>query len=264
MPFVWGSAIALLLAVSVQNFFYYPSYFDLFTTFSWIQEAIVQFTSSDVSLTIESTNKAVAITVSLGILVLLPGIMFKKVKPISVFILSIFVLLYYTAEWQTHGFSWGFPLETAARVWLLPTAFLFGIYAKMKIRSWMLVLLVITFAGHGLFALDVLPRPGYYVDMTSRAFMMDEEGSIRFLMWIGVLDLLVFPAVVFKRTRTIALVYMIIWGFLTALARPVYNWSSLFIEESILIWVPEFLERAPHFLLPLGLFLRRQLPFVKV
>lgn len=114
----------------------------------------------------------------------------------------------------------------------------------------------LTFIGHGLYAIGYHPRPGKFIDMMIKGFGTTEDQSVLLLNIVGYLDIIAALALFssWKKIQKIALVYIIIWGFLTALAR-VYsnvNWSMGWY--SIKQWLPEFLMRFPHFLLPAVLF----------
>ena len=55
--------------------------------------------------------------------------------------------------------------------------------------------------------------------------------------------------------RTISLAYMVIWGLMTAIARPWSYFDPAFASETLNRWLPEALYRVPHFGLPLCLLL---------
>ncbi len=133
---------------------------------------------------------------------------------------------------------------------------------------WMKLALAATFIGHGLYAIGFHPLPGNFIDMMIKGFGMTESIAKTTLWIIGWLDilaaiaLLCFPLISSRKGKQIymiALYYTLIWGFLTALARVYTNvaWSSGWY--SLKQWLPEFLMRFPHFLIPLTLILLLQI-----
>ncbi len=119
------------------------------------------------------------------------------------------------------------------------------------------IVIALTFIGHGLFALGFYPIPGHFIDMMIKGFGFTENTSKQVLFLVGVLDL--FAAVLLfipsKKIQKFSLYYIIIWGFLTALARVYANFSWSLGWYSFKQWLPEFFMRFPHFLLPLFLLL---------
>ncbi|WP_238388614.1 hypothetical protein [Roseimaritima ulvae] len=117
------------------------------------------------------------------------------------------------------------------------------------------VAFVMTFAGHGSYALGLWPTPATFYAMTCVSLQVEYETAQTLLRGFGVLDLLVCVGVLLPWVRRPCALYGVGWGFLTAIARPVagMSWSlnywaaDQFLHEAVL--------RAPHFLIPLYLFL---------
>lgn len=117
-----------------------------------------------------------------------------------------------------------------------------------------LIALIMTFAGHGCYALGLWPTPATFYAMIAVILDVDYDTSTVILRTAGVLDLLVCVGIFIPRLRRASVMYAAIWGFLTAAARPVagMSWSlnywgaDQFLHETVL--------RAPHFLIPLYLF----------
>lgn len=125
--------------------------------------------------------------------------------------------------------------------------------------------LALTFIGHGLFAIGFSsnslwlshPLPGRFTEMTMLCLGFENEASAeRFLLIGGILDLLA-AAVIFApgRSARLAFGYMLLWGFLTALARPWAYFDAANASDSLNTWLPEALLRTPHFALPLYVLL---------
>lgn len=170
-------------------------------------------------------------------------------------------------KFHDSGAGLGQFIEHAGQV-LLPLVTALVIRAAGPGRPAVLVAQVavaLAFTGHGLFAIGLpseIPwlnhaRPGHFTEMTMLCLGLDSEAATgRILLAAGVLDL-VAAVLVFARgqPRGSALVYMVVWGFLTALARPWSYFEPSAAGASLARWVPEMLYRAPHFVLPLFLLL---------
>ena len=59
-----------------------------------------------------------------------------------------------------------------------------------------------------------------------------------------------------RELRRSAIIYMIVWGALTAIARPLGQPATSFLER-LIVWGPEGLWRLSHALVPLWLWRRR-------
>jgi len=102
-----------------------------------------------------------------------------------------------------------------------------------------------TFLGHGIFALQLKPR---FIEMLT-AFIGVTGASANNLMYlVGAIDIIVALFALFYPMRLI-LIYASIWGFLTALARPIANDP---------IW--DFVERWSNWAAPLALLYLKGLP----
>ena len=116
------------------------------------------------------------------------------------------------------------------------------------------VALVMTFAGHGSYALGLWPPPATFHAMTSVILGVEFDTANTMLRAAGVLDFLVCIGIFLPKLRRPSALYAAAWGFLTAIARPVagmslslnYWGADQFIHEAVL--------RAPHFFIPLYLF----------
>lgn len=116
------------------------------------------------------------------------------------------------------------------------------------------VAFIMTFAGHGSFALDFWPTPATFYAMTSVILGTEYEISKALIRVAGVLDFVVCIGLFIPILRRPCVLYAAVWGLLTAIARPaagmswdLYYWGAdQFIHEAVL--------RAPHYLIPLYLF----------
>lgn len=105
-----------------------------------------------------------------------------------------------------------------------------------KIVEWVLrVALAGEFLGHGIFALQLKKR---FLEMLTAFIGVSGDTATTLLKTIGAIDILVAIVVIIKPFR-IVLLYAAVWGFLTALARPIAGdpiWD--FVERWANIGVP--------------------------
>jgi len=103
-----------------------------------------------------------------------------------------------------------------------------------------------TFLGHGVLAIQGHPS---FLDLMTSILSLPGETSSLLLVAIGVLDVFLAILVLFRPIR-LALVWMVFWGVLTAVARP---WSGLYS-----VWA--LVERSANWGTPLALLFLRGLP----
>ncbi len=101
------------------------------------------------------------------------------------------------------------------------------------------------FVGHGVFAWQLKPR---FLEMLAAMTGITGNLANTLMRTIGAVDILVGVLAIVKPIR-IVLIYAAVWGFATALARPVAGDP---------IW--DFVERWPNWALPLALLYVRGLP----
>lgn len=113
--------------------------------------------------------------------------------------------------------------------------------------------LIMTFAGHGSYAIGWWPTPGTFYAMTCVSLGVEYETAHILLRCFGILDFVVCIALLVRPLRRSAAMYAVLWGFLTSAARPYagmsfglnYWGADQYLHEAVL--------RAPHFLIPLYL-----------
>ena len=112
---------------------------------------------------------------------------------------------------------------------------------------------ILTFAGHGCYAIGAWPTPSTFFAMTTVVLGTGFETTQRLLYIAGVLDFVVCVGLLIPYLRVPLAVYACVWGLLTAIARPVagmsvelnYWGADQFLHEAII--------RAPHSILPMYL-----------
>ncbi|WP_417745874.1 hypothetical protein [Rosistilla oblonga] len=118
-----------------------------------------------------------------------------------------------------------------------------------------IVAVILTFAGHGSYALGLWPTPGNFYAMTTLILGVEYPTAQTMLRIAGVLDFVVCIGICIPYLRRPAALYASIWGFLTAIARPVAGMSCGLNYWGADQYLHEAVLRAPHCLIPLYLFL---------
>jgi hypothetical protein len=117
----------------------------------------------------------------------------------------------------------------------------------MKKLEWVLRIAMFgEFLGHGFFASQATP---HFQELLIGVTGISQPSAVRLLFAIALIDFAVAVLALVKPVRA-ALLYGAIWGFLTALARPVSGVRG--------IW--DFVERWPNCGIPLALLLVRGWP----
>lgn len=205
-------------------------------------------------------------TIGLGIVLLLSALAFivwkkKGWNGLTIVLLSLGVgvlLLHAVLNTKANYWRLGHFAELTLQ-WSTPL--LFWLMSRTKVNYQFIdyclrVAIALTFVGHGLYAYGYYPVPGHFQQMMISGFGLSNEGALMLLKLAGILDflaagLLFIPQ---RQIRYIALWYIIIWGFLTALARIWSHAGFTSLEYLFTHWIPEFSVRSEHFLVPFGLF----------
>jgi hypothetical protein len=143
-----------------------------------------------------------------------------------------------------------FALQISAPLFLL--ALLFDKISRDRLLVWMKATIALTFVSHGLFAMNVLPVPGHFIDMCINVLGVNESQARQMLFSAGLMDIFMSCALFIPSLQRPALLYLATWGILTSLARPVANIEQVGDLNSTAYWAAQFLCRAPHFLIPLA------------
>ena len=110
---------------------------------------------------------------------------------------------------------------------------------KAKIAEWILRIGIFgTFLGHGIFALMI--KKSWIPYFTSVG--ISESAAMTLLPLIGIIDVIVAVSVLIRPIKII-LIWAALWGFVTALIRPISGEP---------IW--DFVERSSNWAAPLALF----------
>lgn len=189
-----------------------------------------------------------------------PPSIFSKLLQAMLFVSSLALILLAAMYCKEKFFSIGQFFEYSCQ-FLSPIFLLILVRKSMSTKRLvflMKIAIALTFTCHGLYAIGFYPRPGLFVDMTINILRVSEETAVLFLKIAGILDFALSILIFVPRFAKPALIYAIIWGSLTALARIVANfyWSNL--EHTFGFWFWESLYRVPHALVPfLALYLSK-------
>ncbi len=138
---------------------------------------------------------------------------------------------------------------------VLVMAVALGVRHRVTVRT-AIVACAMTFAGHGAYALGLYwPVPANFIGMTTVILHLDNEAARSFLQLAGILDFLVCIGLFIPDLRRASALYAAVWGLLTALARPVAGMSLSLNFWGADQYLQEVILRAPHFMMPLYLFL---------
>lgn len=199
---------------------------------------------------------------SLGVYFILVGVAllcFQPKKWLRILVLFAFLFQIPQAYFSFSGFSynWALLLEFSAQ-------FMSPLIWLMVVKGWRkgliqiaMATVALTFICHGLYASGVYNIPQKFYAMCIKTIGLTKNQSVYFLLVMGVLDFIA-AVMIFVPKWSIqksALIYMILWGFVTAVARPWANFYSFDAWRSLFQHFPDFLIRAPHFLLPLCVLL---------
>ncbi|MEL7001216.1 MAG: hypothetical protein AAFN93_00635 [Bacteroidota bacterium] len=163
--------------------------------------------------------------------------------------LTLLALLYFKEKF----FQVGQFFEYSAQ-FITPLLLYISLYSKVEVRKFTFLIKVaiaLTFICHGLYAAGFYPRPGNFVDMTINILGVSETSAHTMLWYAGIIDFIVAIAIFIPFVDKAALIYAVIWGFSTSIARVWANFDVDFTLLSLHQWLFETVFRLPHGGLPL-------------
>ncbi|MEZ4776141.1 MAG: hypothetical protein R3D00_23410 [Bacteroidia bacterium] len=184
-------------------------------------------------------------------------------------VLAVVPLLVMTfAMWQTSQYQLAQLIEQTAQ-WATPLLLLYSLSAfpgmwfsvqnAPSFDRMTLIVIALVFTGHGLYASGVFPQPANFHYMVTSILGVSGPPASRFLLAAGIVDFAVSIGIFLPRFRRLSLIYMTIWGLLTAFARIVAYVSPADLNTTLFEWLPQMLFRLPHGLLPLVIFQKNYL-----
>lgn len=172
----------------------------------------------------------------------------------GVFLLAILFLL----ETKERFYEMGMFFEHSVQL-MTPLFFVWAVNETMSKNDLLFIMkctVALCFTCHALYALGFpYSRPGVFVDMVINTLHVSEKGAIHFLNMMGVLDIIASIAIFFRKTERIALYYMIVWGFISALDRTyAFYYSQLPFDKFLAQYLHTTIYRLGHGLVPLAMY----------
>ena len=179
----------------------------------------------------------------------------RKKWPWIFFIFSCSILLFHSfLDMKDKFYHVAQVLEPTIQIFI-PIVYIMWKYEKLKkiisLKMILKILVAITFAAHGLYAMGFYPVPGNFIDMTIISTGFTEDQTRIFLEIIGWLDLSLLIFLFIPQTEKFAIWYAILWGLLTAVAR---IWTGFDIDalwSSLHGHLYKMIFRLAHGLIPL-------------
>ncbi|MDX2285137.1 MAG: hypothetical protein NW241_13315 [Bacteroidia bacterium] len=179
----------------------------------------------------------------------------SRMRAIALLPASAAILALTLRRWSDSGYEWPQLIEHSLRIATLPLLAWLSLPGSRPPVLALRLALAGTFAGHGIYALGwPFPTPPQFLSMTARLLHLTPPAAQEFLFGIGLADLAAAMLLFTRRPRP-ALIYMVLWGSLTALARAAAHLHAHSTWEEVLYWSAETLIRVPHACAPLILLL---------
>lgn len=180
----------------------------------------------------------------------------RKFSKISCVLASVILLLDGIQSFIISGFEVQNLIEHSL---MITMPLLYAFYSECKFYiNFLKLVTALTFVGHGIYALGFWGVPSHFIEMVIHILPFNSSQATEFLFIVGLFDLIA-AVLIFTKEKFVfySIIYMITWGFLTSIARPIY----LFNTNSVL-GVIGFLQRVPHFIVPIVIlkiyFLKRE------
>lgn len=160
-------------------------------------------------------------------------------------------------EMKDHFYHYGQLFEHSIQVGA-PVLFAWAVFNPHRPNRILFIakiLIALTFAAHGLYAIGFYPVPGHFLDMTINILACNEDQARLFLQIAGVLDMVVAVGLFIPKIDYYVLIYAVLWGLATALARIVSGFDASFLMPSLHSYVYKTVLRLAHGLVPLAALL---------
>jgi hypothetical protein len=259
---VLGASL-MLLGRGWKYFFFETSFREIFWSqkaFGWFIEDWLGIDWNSYLSTPFYDDRIVMFEKGLGLLLMSVAVMIlffsrgKAVKGVLILV-TLFQLPQAYFQFNGVGYNWALMLEFSAQFFMPILLLLYLMDRKELAIKLGVVVIAITFVCHGLYAAGVYNVPQKFLTMSIKTIGLNKSSSMLFLTIMGVLDFVATVMVFIKNfvARRIGLWYMVFWGFVTAVARPWAHFYAFDAARSLFQHFPDFLVRAPHFLLPIFL-----------
>ncbi len=177
----------------------------------------------------------------------------KNMAIIGLFMGSLFMLVHSILSSMLQNWNFAQFIEHTLQ-WSIPL-FLIGFLLKtshaQKLLTGMRWAVALTFVGHGMFAAGLYLVPTHFLFMTQQILGLPAEGARSFLLFAGIMDFIVAIGLFVRGVDRYIVIYAIIWGTLTALARVIAYYDPSLPIESLDRWLYETIFRLGHGGIPL-------------
>lgn len=170
---------------------------------------------------------------------------------------SVLMAAVAAAKYIKSEFEFPMLIEHGAQV-LSPVLLVMALTLGMRHRATVntaIIAILMTFAGHGLYAAGVWPTPPTFIGMTRSIFGWDYNTTKIFLRVAGFFDFVVCCGMFIPTLRRSCALYAFFWGLMTAAARPIAGMSWDLNYWGADQFMPGLVYRSPHWFIPLFLFL---------
>ncbi len=117
------------------------------------------------------------------------------------------------------------------------------------------VSVALAFIPHGIFAMGLVFIPGHFLDMTIKILGINESQATNFLFVAGLIDIVFSVLIFIPKISKYIILYLIFWGFTTAVARLVSGFNGNFILSSFHNFTYLVIFRLSHGIVPLLIYL---------
>jgi len=229
---------------------------ELMTSMTWEQFITSMTVDEGIQSSIRATGCLYALCAVVALFIRRVPRILTYLLPIGAFFLVVLAALYCKEKFFSLGQFFEYTLQFSSPIFLFllvyPDSYRGNISTKMIF--WMKVAIALTFTCHGLYAVNFYPLPGLFVEMTINILGVSEATARSFLLGAGIMDFIISILIfVPGRIGKLALLYAVIWGLGTALAR---IWAHFYIEfpvECLHQWAHQSIYRLCHSLIPLVL-----------
>jgi hypothetical protein len=175
-----------------------------------------------------------------------------RILGVLIVISTLWLFIIALSDYKSQFRHAGQFIESAMQLSALPLWW----FIAVKDRSWasvapyVWVVTALTFLGHATYAIGFYALPGHWVTIAVQLTGLDELSLRQVFKVAGWLDIMACLGLFFPQTRKISLIYMAIWGLVTALSRPVGLFSDVFVGDWARQYIHEGAFRLVHGLLP--------------
>ncbi len=239
-----------------------------FSSMNWEQYITSMEVNDAIQLSIKLTGIFYLVGAAIALFIKRLASFFRSMLVLGAIGLVILAMLYckdrffsigqffeYTLQFGSPLFLFFFTKNVAAeKLKKTPSTYPFDLVLLMKIA------IALTFTCHGLYAIGYYPIPVHFMEMTMNILGLGEENAKTFLLVAGILDFIISIGIFLPAfwARPF-LIYAILWGLITSMARIWANFNWEWLDYVLLQWLHEAVIRFPHFLIPLAVLVGQQI-----